>query len=187
MLTEKEKMQRAKLYMLKLSDGINPVDDKKINDTVYGSERLSKCFLYIAEVLEGVISENKSDKVGNVKSREKTPFEITDEQLKKVHISSNNLVISEFVNEINKTTDNPNMKNLQPKQINDWLVNKGYLKNQLDSKGHIHRELTEKSEEIGIISKVGTGTFGQYTIILYSETAQKFLIKNMHNILSDII
>lgn len=64
MLTEKEKMQRAKVYMLKLSAGINPIDDSNMdNDTILKNERLSKCFAYVAEVLDGVINGKSSEQV----------------------------------------------------------------------------------------------------------------------------
>lgn len=182
MLTEKEKIQRAKMYMLKLADGINPIDDKEMNDdTILKNERLSKCFTYVAEVLDNAIQSNSP--VKNTSKGKRVDFDITDKQIKAVAISSYNVPISEFVSEINKTVDNPYMKKLQPKTINDWLVDKGYLRNTTDYAGHIHRELTEKSSDIGIVSKQGIGTFGEYTIILYSEKAQKFIIDNISDII----
>ncbi|MDD6488583.1 MAG: hypothetical protein PUG48_02050 [Clostridia bacterium] len=179
MLTEKEKMQRAKVYMLKLSAGINPIDDSNMNeDIVLKNERLSKCFAYVAEVLDGIINGKPVSKKG------KKPFSITAEQLTNINIKSDNIPISEFTSEINSVVDD-NMKKLQPKIINDWLVQKGYLSNSEDETGHLHRELTEKSSEIGITSKQGMGTFGEYTIILYSEQAQKFILDNLLEIIDE--
>ncbi|MGN1457149.1 MAG: hypothetical protein ACI4XP_04240 [Acutalibacteraceae bacterium] len=180
MLTEKEKMQRAKVYMQKLSAGINPIDDSNMNnDTVLKNERLSRCFAYVAEVLDGVINGK------SVSKRGKSPFSITAEQIAMINIKAENVPISELTSEINSVVDDTNMKKLQPKIINDWLVQKGYLSNREDKMGHNHRELTEKSSEIGIISKQGMGTFGEYTIILYSEKAQKFIVDNLLEIIDE--
>ena len=49
-------------------------------------------------------------------------------------------------------------------------------------KGSIRRVPTEKSKEIGIITRQGMGTFGAYTIILYSEQAQRFIIDHLTDI-----
>ena len=182
MLTEKEKMQRAKLYMLKLADGINPIDDKEMNDDiVLKNERLSKCFAYIAEVLDSAVQNNSP--VKHTSKGKRTNFNITDEQIKSVAISSDNIPISELVSEINKAVDNQYMKKLQPKTVNDWLVSKGYLQNTTDYTGRSHRELTEMSANIGITRKQGMGTYGEYTIILYSEKAQRFIIDNISDII----
>lgn len=180
MLTEKEKMQRAKVYMQKLSAGINPIDDSDMNnDTILKNERLSRCFAYVAEVLDGVINGK------SVSKRGKNPFSVTAEQITKINIKSENVPISELTSEINSVVDDTNMKKLQPKIINDWLVQNGYLSNHEDKMGHNHRELTEKSSEIGITSKQGMGTFGEYTIILYSEKAQKFIVDNLLEIIDE--
>lgn len=180
MLTEKEKMQRAKVYMQKLSAGINPIDDSNMNnDTVLKNERLSRCFAYVAEVLDGVINGK------SVSKRGKKPFSVTAGQIAKINIKSENVPISELTSEINSAVDDSDMKKLQPKIINDWLVQNGYLSNREDKMGHNHRELTEKSSEIGITSKQGMGTFGEYTIILYSEQAQKFILDNLSEIIDE--
>lgn len=184
MLTEKEKMQRAKMYMLKLADGINPIDDSKPeNDSIISNERLSRCFAYVAEVLDSAIASNSP--VKHISKARKTDFRITAEQLESVAISPKDIAISELVSEINNTVNNPSMKKLQAKTVNDWLVKQGYLRDNLDFAGRNHRELTEKSADIGITSKQGIGIYGEYTIILYSETAQRFIIKNMSNILEE--
>ncbi|MGN0471039.1 MAG: hypothetical protein ACI4GV_09030 [Acutalibacteraceae bacterium] len=185
MLTEKEKMQRAKVYMLKLSAGINPIDDSDMNnDTVLKNERLSKCFAYVAEVLDGAIN-GKSEIKPSVSKKGKKLFSITAEQLTNIKIKSDNIPVSELTSEINSVVDDTNMKKLQPKIINDWLVQNGYLSNREDKTGHNHRELTERSSEIGITSKQGIGTFGEYTIILYSEQAQKFILDNLSEIIDE--
>ncbi len=180
MLTEKEKMQRAKVYMLKLADGINPIDDSELDVNALNSERLAKCFTYVADVLDTAISENKTSV--RTKRGKKAEFYISNEQLASIELLPGDVVISELVSSINRAADNDNMKKLQPKLINDWLTENGYLRNS-EYGGKKRRELTKKSAEIGISSKKGIGSFGEYKIILYSETAQKFITDNLLNII----
>lgn len=55
-MTELETLQRAKMYMEKLANGINPLDDTMIPDgEVVNQVRLSRCFFYVADVLRQVI------------------------------------------------------------------------------------------------------------------------------------
>ena len=43
-------MERAKIYMEKLANGINPIDDSQIPDgEVVNHVRLSRCFFYVAD------------------------------------------------------------------------------------------------------------------------------------------
>lgn len=55
-MTELEKIERAKVYMDKLANGVNPVDDSVVPDEdVVNNVRLSRCFFFVADVLEQVI------------------------------------------------------------------------------------------------------------------------------------
>lgn len=55
-MTELEKIERAKVYMDKLANGINPVDDSVVpEEDVVNNVRLSRCFFFVADVLEQVI------------------------------------------------------------------------------------------------------------------------------------
>lgn len=44
-MTELEKIERARIYMNKLANGINPIDDSEISDAdIANNIRLSRCF-----------------------------------------------------------------------------------------------------------------------------------------------
>lgn len=172
--------------MLKLSQGIDPIDNSKTEDSVLHNERLAKCFAYVAEVLEKSISGEKSAPTKEKAVRSKNPFFIRPEQIQNISIKNEPCAVSELAAEINNAADGNDCKKLQAKHINDWLVANGYLENKIDAKGHNHRELSGKSSEIGIVSKQGMGTFGPYTIILYSEQAQRFIVDNLKSITEQI-
>ena len=51
-MTELEIMQRAKMYMEKLAQGIDPISDQEIpEDSVLNNVRLARCFFYVSGVL----------------------------------------------------------------------------------------------------------------------------------------
>ncbi len=170
-------MQRAKCYMLKLANGINPIDDSEIaKDSALQNERLSKCFLYLAEVLDGQV---------NLKVRSPKPFQkqfaITPEEIASLSPLARDCTVSELAGEINRIAKEKNCKKLAAKTINDWLVKEGYLKNR-EVGGKTKRELTADSANIGITSKQGMGAFGAYTIVMYTEQAQQYIIDHLEEI-----
>ena len=84
-MNEIDTMKRAKMYLDKLSEGINPLNDMKTSpDDIVNNERISRCFKYVSEVLENII-----DNDGTVKKskKQKIPFDIADEQLQKFKYS----------------------------------------------------------------------------------------------------
>ncbi len=51
-MTELEKIERAKTYMEKLANGINPLDDTEAPDEdIINQVRLSRCFFFVSDVL----------------------------------------------------------------------------------------------------------------------------------------
>ena len=52
MATELEMLERAKAYMEKLANGIDPISDTEVrDDECINNVRLSRCFFYVADVL----------------------------------------------------------------------------------------------------------------------------------------
>ena len=77
-MTELETMERARMYMEKLANGINPIDGSIIPDEdVINNVRLSRCFFYVADVLRQVI-ENGG--IAPQKKTDKQAFSLTAEQ-----------------------------------------------------------------------------------------------------------
>ena len=55
-MTDLETMQRAKMYIDKLAQGINPLDDSAIPEgDIINNVRLSRCLFYVSDVLRQVI------------------------------------------------------------------------------------------------------------------------------------
>lgn len=51
-MTELEAMQRAKMYLDKLAQGINPITNQEVpEDSTLNHIRLARCFFYVSDVL----------------------------------------------------------------------------------------------------------------------------------------
>ena len=72
-MTELEKMQRAKMYIDKMANGINPIDDVSAADSdMINNVRISRCLFYVSDILRQVIDNNGV--IVKVKSSKKTTF-----------------------------------------------------------------------------------------------------------------
>ena len=81
-MTELEIMQRAKMYMEKLAQGIDPISDQEIpEDSVLNNVRLARCVFYVSGILDQVIAGG-----GNVKKTPKKDFYVTEEELRRIEI-----------------------------------------------------------------------------------------------------
>ena len=82
-MTELETMQRAKMYLDKLAQGIDPISNQEIpEDSVLNQVRLARCFFYVSDVLGRVIANG-----GTVGAHTRNvDFSITPEQLARVRI-----------------------------------------------------------------------------------------------------
>ena len=62
-MTELEKIEYAKSFIDKLAIGINPTDGTLIpQEDVVNNPRLSKCFLYVSDLLSQIIRERNVNK-----------------------------------------------------------------------------------------------------------------------------
>ena len=184
MLTEKEKMQRARLYLLKLQKGVDPISGKPLeDDAVLNSERMKRFFDYLFEVLGRDLQALDAQERKPQKRSRRQPFYITDEELKRVRLPETDCMISEFVKAVNEAVNDDSRKRLGARAINAWLVDKGYLKNDTDEMNRTRRSLTEKAAELGIYSRQGMGARGPYTIILHSKQSQDYLLAHLQEII----
>ncbi len=182
-MTELEKMQRAKMYVDKLANGIDPLTDAEITgDGTLNNVRISRCLFYVSEVLGRVIDNGGevARKVQILKSQQ-LPFEITAEQLASVEISEQPVGVTVITKRINEVI-NENIKKVAVVHISNWLVEKGYLAEEiaLNKKRKI---ATAKGEELGIYTVDAISPQGlPIKKNVYDANAQKFVVANIMEI-----
>lgn len=175
-MTELETMERAKMYMEKLANGINPIDDSVVPDEdLINNVRLSRCFFYVADVLRQVI-EN-----GGVKPQKKVrhiPFSLPIEERVRFEYSETPIPISEIAKRINALTDEA-MKPLTYRAIRDWLSSLGMLEDTLNSEGKTTKRPTQRGESMGVLMETRTGRNGPYFVVVYTLAAQHLILDNL--------
>ncbi|HWR23899.1 MAG TPA: hypothetical protein VN366_10545 [Feifaniaceae bacterium] len=182
MYNEFELLVRAKAHLSRLAEGYNPFTEEALpNDTVLSDPRMIRCLYFSVAILQKVI-DNGGD-IGTKRGSAKSGFCISDEELKRVHITQAPIPISSFVAEINNAVTDKNMKKLSAPAITNWLVAQGFLQLADPASGKRHKITTEQSKYIGISSELRNGPNGTYTALLYNAEAQQFILDNLNSIL----
>ena len=169
-------MQRAKTYMDKLAQGIDPLTNQEIpEDSTLNNVRLARCFFYVSDVLGKVI-----DNGGMIGGKPKLQgFSISAEQLAQVQISQESVRVTQLVEMISAVVDNAQMKKLSTTIITNWLLEKGFLEKQTGLDGKSRRVPTQNGLMIGLSTQTRQGQYGEYQAVFYNSQAQQFVLDNL--------
>lgn len=176
-MTELETLERAKMYMEKLANGINPIDGSVIPDEdIVNNVRLSRCFFYVADVLRQVVDN------GGVLTKTKAKkqhFNLPMEKRSAFSFSNEPITISEIVKRINQLNEGKEMSKLKHTEITDWLLSVDLLHNELNADGKTTKRPTPQGESVGIALESRTGMNGTYFVVVYNLAAQHFILDNI--------
>ena len=150
-MTELETMQRAKQYIHKLANGIDPLTDRPLpHDTVLHQVRISRCFFYVETLIDRAIEQESHP--AKVRKKELPPFSLTPEQKQQVLLVHNPIPISQFVQAANAVADLDHMQKLKATDLTAWLVRKGFLQEVIRNDKR-QKEPTANRNAIGITSE----------------------------------
>lgn len=179
-MTELEKMMHAKEYIDKLAKGVDPLSDSELpKDTVLNNVRLSRCFFYVAEVLEKVIGNG-----GEVYSSAdgKVRFVLTEEQKAQVAVSPEAIGVNELAKRINSIIDANKMLGVSGVKINDWLVAQGYLV-QMISNDKKMKTVSSKGKSAGIQTIDVTTPDGRvYKKNIFNLEMQRYIVEHINEV-----
>lgn len=176
-MTELEMMKRARLYLDKLSNGINPLDDTEIPDgDIVNNVRISRCLFYVSGVLQRTIEREER---GGKRGAEKIPFFMTAEERTGFAFSAQPVSASELAERLNDAAKTKNMKRMTYSHITSWLVETGLLTAVRLPDGKEVRRPTPAGNDAGITEDHRTGRNGAYTVTVYDETAQRFIVDHI--------
>ena len=184
-MTELQKIAYAKSFIDKLANGINPLDDTPIpDDDIANNVRLSRCFFYVSNILQKEIDRESKKEKKEKKSR-LVDFSITYEQLQNFEYSSKPISATVLAKKINQLVECENMRKLSYRQITGWLLNIGMLEYKDIGNGKMKRQPTQQGEDIGIVLEFWEkGPGRKYPVIMYSETAQRFILDNIDAVIA---
>ncbi len=178
-MTELQKIQRAKMYIDNLANGINPITGFRISDDeTVRDDRVIACFEYISEILD--INIQKWDEETAVRSHQEQLVFITDEQKSQLRINYGPCTTVSMVNEINRVLQQNGFGRITGIWINDWLESRGLLARN----GFGNRIASSSGHEIGITSELKNGSnYGEYYVNMFSVGAQGFIYENLDTII----
>ena len=175
-MNDRNKSIIAKDWILKLANGINPLDGSAIPDgDIVNNVHISRCLFYVSELLGTyqIMSNKKSKAYEN-------EFYIKLEDIEKVTIVERTGIAS-FVREINKLIPD-NTRPISYGKILNWLMANGYLEEvEVDSFGR-RKNPTASGSAVGISAGLREGTNGQYWAVEYNSNAQRFILSNINAI-----
>ena len=182
-MTELETIARAKMYIDKLANGINPLNDTAIaeNDVV-NNVRISRCLFFVSDTLRRVI-ENGG--VVAASRARKNKFKITAEELENFEFSDRPIPISEITRRINDVADTENSTKLSHTTITSWLTEIGILNEMINAAGKKSKRPTAEGAELGIFVEERMGQNGIYHVVVYNKSAQKFIVDNIPSIVEN--
>ena len=180
-MEEREVLLRAKEYIEKLANGVNPLDDSKVgDDDIVNNVRISRCLFYVANVLQDVI--NRKSRVRSSKSK-REKFDISQEQIDKIEIVKNPITISELIGKINSFVNVDSMRRLSYKKVVDWLKKNNIMTTFIDEKGKSRSKPTEYGENIGFkLERRLSSSYGEYYTTIINEDAQRFILDYLFEI-----
>ena len=175
-MNDRNKSIIAKDWILKLANGINPLDGSAIPDgDIVNNVHISRCLFYVSELLGTyqIMSNKKSKAYEN-------EFYIKLEDIEKVTIVERTGIAS-FVREINKLIPD-NTRPISYGKILNWLMANGYLEEvEVDNFGK-RKNPTASGSAVGISAGLREGTNGQYWAVEYNSNAQRFILSNINAI-----
>lgn len=180
-MTELEMINRAKIYIDKLANGVNPLTDEPVSENdIVNNVRISRCFFYISDLLrrfaEGGFPEA-------AKKGKKQPFIITEEQRKRFEFSETPISVSEIARRFNAAVNTEGAVQMRYSGITFWLIESGLLSVDRREDGREVKLPTAAGMELGISQEVRSGANGSYTVVVYNENAQRYIVDNIDAIL----
>lgn len=180
-MSELEMINRAKTYIDKLANGVNPLTDEPVSENdIVNNVRISRCFFYISDLLrrfaEGGFPEA-------AKKGKKQPFIITEEQRKRFEFSETPISVSEIARRFNAAVNTEGAVQMRYSGITFWLIESGLLSVDRREDGREVKLPTAAGMELGISQEVRSGANGSYTVVVYNENAQRYIVDNIDAIL----
>ncbi|MBO4435731.1 MAG: hypothetical protein J5791_02470 [Fibrobacter sp.] len=188
MAAENKILERAEMYLRKLSCGVNPLTEETLpeGDTCR-QERISKCLLYVADYLQQIVCPKpkvaKAEKQEKPKRKSEFPNQelaLSEEAIAKFEFSEEPLSLSAIVRRVNALIpEGSGMIPLMYADVAEVLTQEGYLQKQEGAAGKETNLPTPQGEEKGF-SRVEEDIRGHFSIFTKCNTeAQKFVVENI--------
>ena len=187
-MTELEMIERARMYVQKLANGVNPTDGSEVPDgDVVNDVRISRCLFFVADVLRQVLENGGAAPAPkSEKKLQRLAFDLTFKQRERFEYSDIPITISELARRLNALIDTENMTKLSYTAISSWLTGLGLLETVTLPGGKLAKRPTEEGLENGIAVVERIGQNGPYHDVVYNAAAQHFVLDNLDAIIAEV-
>lgn len=185
-MTELEKIEYAEMFLNKLANGINPVDDTPVPDgDVASNVRLVRCFAFVSDILRQVVENGRKNEMKERRAK-RTRFCITSEQLKLFRYSQEPITPTECCRRLEELVNLSKVKHIPRTSLPQWLVSMGMLR--VVQRGTRYRigGPTEKGLAIGLVPRTYvTEEDATYdNVALLNIEAQRFVVEHIREFLA---
>ena len=181
-MTESETLQRAKMYLDKMANGIDPISDLPVPDSdCINQIKVSRCLFYVSDILRKLIESGGV--IEKTAKNKKIRFDITQDELRNYSFDSGPVSVSEIARKINSLVDCESMAKLKYSSITTFLIRCGFLAELPLDNGKTVKHPTERGNSIGITLEERVGRNGTYHVTVYNAEAQKFILDNIEAII----
>lgn len=175
-----EKIDKAKMVLLKIAKGVNPLTGEIIEgDSFLNDARIIRCFYYVSEILDNVINGAYSSRVSK-----SSQFIITPEQKERVEFPQDKIGVNEFSKCINTQIDLRVSKRLTGVELNKRLKKMGILSEESTVNGKTRTVVTENSSKYGFETEKRTYNGVEYDMVVINDKGKKYLLDNIESIMS---
>lgn len=183
MEVDMNKLDKAILYLQRIADGNNPVNNMPAeDDAVLNNPNVIRCMFYVKDILEEV--KRNGGKIVASKARANSKLPYPKEKLADFTYEEDK-VISKFAEQLNKDIDKEKYKTISYNTITKWLKAENFL-GEVQVDGHTASRPTRKGEDIGIYTEDRVNQRGQsYVSVLYGQKAQDYIVKNISAIIEE--
>lgn len=191
-----ELVERAKMYLQLLSNGVHPVTGQSVpRDSAFVDPKVKRCFSFITEILDEYVElKAKVEQLEKEKEKntivvaKKQVFTITQEQCSCIKLSKEPISVMALMKNINAVIDTETTEKLSSTRLNKWLVNRGLVASE-KVKTVISKTVYKPSDNavrIGITEEafVDKKSGEVKTQIKLEERAQLFIIENLEEIVA---
>lgn len=178
-MTELERITHAKNYINMLANGYDPLSGMPISENdVVNNVHISRCFFYVASLLDKIIENGGPDER---RGGRRQPFFITPAQCAQFEYSSTPITVSEITRRLNVAAGSlsGDAAQLRYSSITFWLIEVGMLAIEKCTDGKELKRPTEAGSLLGISIAERAGNGGRYTVVVYDEEAQHFIVDNI--------
>jgi len=177
MLSEMDKIEKAKNIIKQIADGTNPVNGEAIEgDVLLNDPRIIRCFYFVSEVLDNVLK-------GEYSNKNTSEFLITEQEKQSVVFTEGNIGVNKIAKCINKEINTLRSRKTSGAAINTGLKRMGILSETKNDEGKTRTTINEDSHLYGFYLETRNFNGREYDAVVIDDKGKKFILDNIEEIM----